>query len=159
MHCPHQCRLGSASHSHTCPLSLPRTATSPPPLPRDLEYAAFPAEYARGLLDDMHNDPSHNATWALFWSAHPGPDGVFTPEVYTDAHLAMLQAPALVRGRFGRVGRAGMVSCLVAVAPSSSHPGMRARALATRESSKPHRDSYTMEGCESIARHGKGSCT
>ena len=30
----------------------------------------------------MHNDPAHNATWSLFWEAHPGPDGTFTPEVW-----------------------------------------------------------------------------
>lgn len=62
---------------------------------KDLAHSAFPAEFARDLLDAMHNDPQHNATWGLFWSAHPGPEGTFTPEVYTDAHLEMLQAPAL----------------------------------------------------------------
>ena len=49
----------------------------------------------------MHNDPQHNATWGLFWSAHPGPEGTFTPEVYTDAHLEVLQAPALVGAGWG----------------------------------------------------------
>lgn len=33
------------------------------------------------MLDRMHNDPSFNDTFSLFWQAHPGPDEVFTPEV------------------------------------------------------------------------------
>lgn len=49
----------------------------------------------------MHNDPSFNETWALFWSTQPGPEDVFTPEVWTDAHLAMLQVQELVSGGCG----------------------------------------------------------
>jgi hypothetical protein len=48
---------------------------------REFEHSAFPAEYARDLLDVMHNDPTHNETWAAFWATQPGPDGVFTTEV------------------------------------------------------------------------------
>ncbi|KAL4421330.1 hypothetical protein ABPG75_010621 [Micractinium tetrahymenae] len=69
---------------------------------KDVHHPAFAAEYARDLLDAMHNDPAHNATWDLFWRAHPGPEGTFTPEVYTDEQLAMLQTPeleALVAGQ------------------------------------------------------------
>lgn len=62
---------------------------------KDLGHNGFPAEYARHLLDAMHNDPAHNETWDLFWSVHPGPDDVFTAELYTDEQLAMLQAPEL----------------------------------------------------------------
>lgn len=62
---------------------------------KDVDHPAFAAEYARDLLDAMHNDPAHNATWDLFWRAHPGPEGTFTPEVYTDEHMAMLQTPLL----------------------------------------------------------------
>ncbi|EFN50775.1 hypothetical protein CHLNCDRAFT_142491 [Chlorella variabilis] len=62
---------------------------------KDLDHAAFPAEYARHLLAAMHNEPSHNATWGVFWETQPGPEGVFTPEVYTDEHLALLQCPEL----------------------------------------------------------------
>lgn len=39
----------------------------------------------------MHNDPAHNATWDLFWRAHPGPEGTFTPEVGAGT-LRMLRA-------------------------------------------------------------------
>lgn len=42
--------------------------TAPYGLRRDIDHAAFAAEYARDLLDSMHNDPEFNATWGLFWS-------------------------------------------------------------------------------------------
>ncbi len=61
---------------------------------RDLDHPAFAAEYARHLLDAMHNDPTHNATWDLFWRAHPGPDGTFTPEVGAGAPPAGPHAQA-----------------------------------------------------------------
>jgi hypothetical protein len=32
-------------------------------------------------LDRMHNDPAFNASWHLFWEAHPDRDGVFAPDV------------------------------------------------------------------------------
>lgn len=47
---------------------------------REFEHSAFPAEYARELLDVMHNDPAHNQTWAALWATQPGPDDVFTSE-------------------------------------------------------------------------------
>ena len=46
-----------------------------------MNRTGFPAEYARLLLDEMHNDPAFNQTWGVFWATQPGPEGVFTPEV------------------------------------------------------------------------------
>lgn len=50
----------------------------------------------------MHSEPGFNDTWGLFWRAHPGPEeGVFTPDLFTDAHLALLRTPELVGRRAG----------------------------------------------------------
>lgn len=64
-------------HAH----SAARAAAAPRPPPRRDENPSVPAQHAYDLLDRMHNDPSFNASWALFWESHPGPDEVFTPEV------------------------------------------------------------------------------
>lgn len=68
---------------------------------KDMDHSPFPAEYARHLLDSMHNDPGFNKTWKTFWATQPGPDGVFTPEVYTDQHIEMLHC-----GELGALARA-----------------------------------------------------
>ncbi len=58
-----------------------------PPMPLSLPTASprgtdkFSAEHALVWLDSMHNDPTFNATWHLFWEAHPDRDGVFAPDV------------------------------------------------------------------------------
>lgn len=55
----------------------------------------FSAEHALVWLDRMHNDPTFNASWHLFWEAHPDRDGVFAPDLYTDQQIEMLQTPEL----------------------------------------------------------------
>lgn len=87
---------------------LPRSAAC-----RDADHTGLPAEYARGLLAQMHNDPSHNATWDLFWSTQPAPDAVLAPELWTEELIAMLQCPELV----GRGGRSWSVGAAAGAAP------------------------------------------
>lgn len=60
------------------------------------KQTGFASEYAQELLKNMHKDPTFNKTYALFLATQPGPNETFTPEVYTDAHLEMLQHPELV---------------------------------------------------------------
>jgi len=111
------CPTGLLTH---CAAGYCRCPTAPLPnllQPcRDIEHAAFPAEYARDLLDAMHNDPSHNATWDLFWSAHPGPDGTFTPEVGAGQppQTAWGQAAATAAGHAARLQAQRMPHCMTA---------------------------------------------
>lgn len=45
------------------------------------DQTGYPAELARSMLLRMHTDPAFNATFSLFWQAHPAADEAFTPEV------------------------------------------------------------------------------
>lgn len=49
---------------HVLPAMLPHLPWPGPACRRDPGYQAFPAEYARFLLEDMHSGPAFNQTWA-----------------------------------------------------------------------------------------------
>eukprot|EP00887_Chlorella_sp_A99_P005746 scaffold1.g5746.t1 len=55
----------------------------------------FAAEYARGFLDRLHNDPSFNATYGPFIAAHPAYGESLTPEVWPEELIPELHTPAL----------------------------------------------------------------
>lgn len=68
------------------------------PIPRSTAGTApSAAEKARNLLIRRHTDPTFNATWGAYWATMPGPEEVFVAELFTEAHLELLQHPVLVR--------------------------------------------------------------
>jgi hypothetical protein len=60
-----------------------------------LSNAATPWDAAAELLRRIHGAPAFNATHAALLAAQPGADSLFSPEMFTDAHIAALQAPEL----------------------------------------------------------------
>jgi SET domain len=52
-------------------------------------------EYARDFVQRMYTDPSFNATYAPYLATLPTKSEFFTPEMWQQDHVAMLQTPAL----------------------------------------------------------------
>lgn len=80
----------------------------------------------------MHLDPAFNTTFRLWLETQPGPDGMFTPEIWEDWHLQMLQSPELVRqGGLCCRGRHPRMR-MVAPAPHSQQGGVPQQTLRFR---------------------------
>jgi hypothetical protein len=60
-----------------------------------IEHSAFAAEYALDFVHQMYTNSSFNATYAPYLATLPSADELFTPEMWQEDHVAMLQTPAL----------------------------------------------------------------
>ncbi len=58
----------------------------------------YAPEYAYEFLSRMHLDPEFNRTFGPVLAAMAPPEDVFTPEMFSDSHIKLLQSPELVSG-------------------------------------------------------------
>ncbi len=61
----------------------------------------------------MHEDTAFQETFALYMAKLPGPEVLFTPEMYSDEDLAALQTPELVSRPTGTLHRTLSCPCNV----------------------------------------------